>query len=399
MKTPLAFPGGLAFQPQAQLSSAPFARVPVPELLHVPLMADGEISPLMEGELLGRGMATLTDGRAVPAFILRAGASAKSPPLDAPASEEASLSELRCAGVGAGRRTSPDLAAQLASVAEHPVEVIVCNLVDHEPPTALGAAVLWHDTPAVLAAAQWLRKHCDAQRIILAVNHAVDPLAETLRRRAEPAGIELVFLPERYPQAHPTLLLYSLLEARLRPGALPTQAGALVVDGPVLLAIGQYLLRRQRVVEVPVALHDHTAGRLHYLLAAPGTPVRHLLRTIDAPAAPLILHAGDLMARRECSMDAVLSATSELVLHVSHTQDEAVIPSACVRSGWCIEYCPTQVQPAALLEAAQRQDMTLAEDAGLHACIDCGICSYVCPSDLPLAAAIRTLGKDAHVRG
>jgi electron transport complex protein RnfC len=125
--------------------------------------------------------------------------------------------------------------------------------------------------------------------------------------------------------------------------------------------------------------------------------VRDLLRTIGVWGTGLRVWAGDLMARRECPPDAVLSASAELVLHVADAADESAIPSACVRSGWCIEYCPTQVQPAALLEAAQRRDMTLAEEAGLHACIDCGICTYVCPSDLPLAAAIRTLRLDAHI--
>ena len=418
MKTPLAFPGGLAFQPQAQLTSPPFARVPMPGLLLVPLGETSTPHPpgtkLRQGQSLSRdnlgppapsdgligdaATVKLTGGREVPAVTFHPGPAHPAPSGDASPDPNPPPDEVWRAGVTARRRTSPDLRAQLASLAEHPVKVIVCNLIDHEPPAALSAALLWHDTPSILAAAQYLRRLCSAERTILAVNHTADPLAESLRRRTDLAGIELIFLPERYPQGDPTLLLYSLLAARLPPAELPTKAGAIVADGPALLALGQYLLRRQVLAEVPVALHDHTAGRLHYLLAPPGTPLRHLLRTIDAPTTPLTVYGGDLMARLECPPEAVLSPCSELILHAAHAQADAIIPSACLRSGWCIEYCPTQVHPAALLEAAQRQDMTLAHDAGLHACIDCGICSYVCPSDLPLAAAIRTLKPDAHDR-
>ena len=35
----------------------------------------------------------------------------------------------------------------------------------------------------------------------------------------------------------------------------------------------------------------------------------------------------------------------------------------------------------------------MAVDAGIDACIECGICSYVCPSRLPLLPAIRVLRK------
>jgi Na+-translocating ferredoxin:NAD+ oxidoreductase subunit C len=35
--------------------------------------------------------------------------------------------------------------------------------------------------------------------------------------------------------------------------------------------------------------------------------------------------------------------------------------------------------------------MRLAEKYGIEACIECGICSYVCPSNLPLLEGIRRL--------
>ena len=49
------------------------------------------------------------------------------------------------------------------------------------------------------------------------------------------------------------------------------------------------------------------------------------------------------------------------------------------------------IQPAWLLEASQQEDKHMAFAAGLDFCIECGICSYVCPSQLPLAASIRKL--------
>jgi Na+-translocating ferredoxin:NAD+ oxidoreductase RnfC subunit len=51
------------------------------------------------------------------------------------------------------------------------------------------------------------------------------------------------------------------------------------------------------------------------------------------------------------------------------------------------------VQPAVVLEAAQIDSQSLARKAGIEACIECGVCSYVCPSELPILAGIR------HIRG
>ena len=100
---------------------------------------------------------------------------------------------------------------------------------------------------------------------------------------------------------------------------------------------------------------------------------------------------GDLLSDLPVACDAVL-AGGELTLHVL-PERAAVVPDPCIRCGWCVHTCPTSVQPAGLLEAAQLGDRDLAEHYGLGACIECGICNYVCPSRLPLLEGIRTLRR------
>jgi electron transport complex protein RnfC len=83
-----------------------------------------------------------------------------------------------------------------------------------------------------------------------------------------------------------------------------------------------------------------------------------------------------------------------LTLHVL-PERTPVVPDPCIRCGWCVHTCPTSVQPAGLLEAAQRADLDMAEHYGLHACIECGICSYICPSHLPVMQGLRVLKRGA----
>ena len=61
----------------------------------------------------------------------------------------------------------------------------------------------------------------------------------------------------------------------------------------------------------------------------------------------------------------------------------------CDGCGWCVENCPVRINPAALLEAAQDNDLDMAETYGLHACIECGICMSACPT---VAADEKFLG-------
>jgi len=66
------------------------------------------------------------------------------------------------------------------------------------------------------------------------------------------------------------------------------------------------------------------------------------------------------------------------------------IPEPCIRCGLGASRQSGHIQPAALLEAAQMRNARMAEDYGISACIECGICSYSLPLASPPAHAIRT---------
>jgi ferredoxin len=220
--------------------------------------------------------------------------------------------------------------------------------------------------------------------------------------------------------------LYSLLGRRLRPGRLPAEQGALVLDAAAAVAVGaladrmsgslggvgktiapsQEQGREQRraprdftssFLRVPVAVRDHGKEDSYFLTVPVGMTVGDLLDRLGLYVGqPMIVRGGDLLRDHVLPTDAII-AGSELTLHVVPSQP-AVNPSPCVRCGWCYEACPTRVQPAVALEAAQIDSQSLARKAGIEACIECGICSYVCPSELPLLAGIRHI-RSRHIGG
>ncbi len=71
------------------------------------------------------------------------------------------------------------------------------------------------------------------------------------------------------------------------------------------------------------------------------------------------------------------------------------LPTPCFSCGWCLDVCPTGLNPVNLLDLAERAQggiETAARSADLRSwdareslhCIGCGLCSYVCPTRLPL---------------
>lgn len=309
----------------------------------------------------------------------------------AAAPEPGSLDELLAMGVGGDRLAAPDVPGQLRR-AEPGVRALVCNLVDHEPGVALNTLLGLQYARELARGMEFCARRCGAGRVMVAVNaSAAGSLPELLRLCS---GMRAVWawLPERYPRGHASLVVYSVLRKRLKPGTCPTTIGAAVLDGAALWQIGRALAGR-RIDRVPVALRH--AGETRYALAPAEWTAGKLAEALGvATPAGMELYRGDLAARVPAQEEAI--GHGENRFHLA--QPLHISPAACTRCGWCVQYCPTGVQPAVLLEAAQQQDGLLAEQGGLRSCIECGVCEHVCPSRLPLTAAIRTLKQDGNRR-
>ena len=363
------------------------------------------------GTIGGKTPITLSDGRAATAvelFVCPAGVPndpqavpsgdeiekelPELPAVTKPASDLPHwTSLLRRCGIYVDRRTSPDLMHQMTQAAYRPVDTIICNLLDQDPTLRLNALLAYRHAATICAAVHTLSKLLSASRVMFAIDGSTPGVfRRPLIHLAKKLKLKVVGLPARYPQADPTLLLHTLTNRGLRVGRSPIEKGVVLFDAAAAVAMGRCFLHQQPMVEVPVAFRDRIKAESHYLWAPIGTPISAILGSIGPHAAAVDLLSGDALRKVIVRPDGVLGATENL-LHVTAATAGASGP--CVRCSWCADRCPTGVQPAWLLEAAQQRDPELATRAGIDSCIACGICDYVCPSSLPLVESIRTLKR------
>ncbi len=379
-----------------------------PESSHLPIVP---VDAIVEAEL----SISLLDGRRLPAKRLilteteppRPSASPTAPenPPGQTTTGTAGLAEvqtsdlgvwidrLRDGGIWADRWTSPDLLGQLNSCLKRPIDTVICNLLDVDPTVPLNAALAANYPDELLAGLTVLGRITAAARSWIVTDVAApSDWSGSLRAPSPqgpaPAGLRVVPLVNVYPQADPSLLLYALLNRRLRPGRLPAELGVLVLDAAAAIAVGRLALSGKPMLTLPVAVRDHARSKSHFRTVAIGTPLVHILRSLGLPPiGQLVVRGGDVLRDIHLGEESVVGGT-ELLVHASPLEPP-INPDPCIRCGWCFESCPTFVQPANCLEAAQRDDADLAMRFGIEGCIDCGICSYVCPSHLPILTGIR----------
>jgi electron transport complex protein RnfC len=367
------------------------------ELSYVPLAPlSGVVGYLRE--------AWLTTGRSVSGVDLTPDEVQKNPPPPKPPEGEDSnlvalIDRLRQGGVGADRTASPDLLAQLNLAVQLGARRVICTVLDSDAGLRLSSLLAAMHAERMIRAVVRLRQITGATEAQLAIEAFAATLwTEPIRKAAQKADVQIVELANDYPQSDPTLIHYTLTGGRLRPGMSPTTQGVVLLDAAAAVAVGE-LLEGRPALFASVGVNNHLLHQKHFVSVPVGTSIRELLTALQIPAEGVTLRGGELLRDIRLTPDTVI-ACGELTIHVSPPEIVRA-PQPCVRCGWCLEACPTRVQPAGILEAAQRGDHFMADRAGIHACIECGLCSHVCPSRLPLLDAVRwwrTLDLDAERR-
>ncbi len=305
------------------------------------------------------------------------------------------IDRLRGAGLHADRTASPDLIAQLLAVLRRPVDTIICNVLDGDPPLRLLAALALHEAETLIGGVGALRDLCGATSAVVVIDDSAPARwVRELRKAARARRVRLITRDNDYPQGDPTLLLLDLSGRKLRFRRLPVEQGVVILDAAAAVAVGRFLRDQRPMTHVPVGIFDHAADghvrdRLHLVMAPIGMRLDDLLGQLPVNRQSSTLRAGDLLRDRRIEGETVIGG-GELVVHLL-PHEPAGLAEPCIRCGWCVQGCPTNVQPAGLLDAAQQDDLKLAEHYGLESCIECGICSFVCPSRLPLLGGIRHL--------
>jgi len=407
---------------------APIRRLPFAPLLVVPLVqhvgapsiavvreeehvargqqiarADGDISVGMHAPASGVvrriALAPSIAGRMVPAVYLEPLPAstqevAEGTPCPLDATPEEILLAIQTAGVvglgGAGFPTHAKLRIPKGGF----VDTVIVNGVECEPYLTTDHRVMLEQRDDVFMGIRYLLRATGAERVIVGVEankpDAVDHLRAGLPGDL-PASVEA--LRVKYPQGAEKMLISALLGREVPSGGLPSDAHALCINVATTAEIGRLLPHgrgiQERVITVTGPAVEHPGN---YRVPI-GTPLRFLLDTVGVTdEVSRVFLGGPMMGGAASSLDiSITKGTSGVVAFTASESERThrrVHP--CIRCGYCVEACPIFLDPSTLgLLARAGEHARMADEHHLMDCFECGSCSYVCPSHIPLVQQFR----------
>lgn len=226
------------------------------------------------------------------------------------------------------------------------------------------------------------------QRAVIGVERN-KPDAIVALERTRPTDIDVTVLPltVKYPQGAEKMLLKAVLDREVPSGKLPATVGAIVQNVASVATLAEVFETGLPLIERIVTVSGPGVVRPANLIVPVGTLTRDVLAFCGGVTddAAEVLFGGPMMGTALANLDApVLKGTTGIVV-LTHADVRDQLSLPCIHCGRCLEACPMFLDPSLLGDLARVGRYDEMAEAHLADCMLCGSCTYVCPSNIPLA--------------
>ena len=242
-----------------------------------------------------------------------------------------------------------------------------------------------------------------------------DFVPPTLEKHLGPARVLTVRGP--YPAHDPGVAVF-----HTKTGTADNRAW--FVDGQDVAAIGELMLTGRYPTRQTLVVAGPMVSRRQHLVTRRGAPLGYLVKALGAStAAPCRWVVGGILTGFPSSAEGYMGfyesaltllpqgderefmalfkpgyhkpSYSRAFLSVFNKHPQSMNcnthgePRACIACNHCPPVCPVNILPQLTYKSLLANDMDAALAHGLLDCVECGLCTYVCPSKIDLAETIR----------
>ncbi len=256
-------------------------------------------------------------------------------------------------------------------------------MVEHAPDVVRGTRIVARKLGAELASIGVETNKPDA----------IEALGAAVASAPEGPGvvpIEIVALETKYPQGAEKMLIRALYGEEIPAGKLPIDVEAVVNNVGTMIGIAEWFDAGMPLIERVVTVAGPGVDRPANLLVPLGTSAREVLRHCEMNERTCqVIMGGPMMGQALGVLDApILKGTSGLL---AFTESEVRHPNeyACLRCGRCLESCGQFLNPQRLARLARAGRYEDLERSFVMDCMECGACTFTCPSGVPIVHLIR----------
>lgn len=195
-----------------------------------------------------------------------------------------------------------------------------------------------------------------------------------------------------YPAMADELLIKTVLKGRR-----PEHSDGVVIDMASILAVAEAFHQKIPFITRVITCAGSGIPYPQNLQVRIGTPFSEVIRFCGGELENVtqIIMGGPLMGIAQVSPQVFVTKRTTGILAMialpmaGEHRSRIYAEGPCVRCAKCVDGCPVSVLPNMIAAYCQKRRFEEAKRYGLFLCIECGLCSYVCPARIPLTQIFK----------
>ncbi|MGV6989102.1 electron transport complex subunit RsxC [Testudinibacter sp. P80/BLE/0925] len=273
------------------------------------------------------------------------------------------------------------------------IKLLIINGAECEPYITCDDRLMQDYSQEILEGIRILRYLTRPEKIVFAIEDNKPQAVQAIKTALQGANdIELRVIPTIYPSGASKQLIQVLTGLEVPKGARSSSLGILMHNVATVFAIKRAVINDEPLIERVVTLTGDKIPQPRNYWVRFGTPIQTLLQQVkyQADARLPIFVGGPMMGYILPNPQAPVNKMTNCLIAPDHFEYAPPAPEQnCIRCSSCSDACPVQLLPQQLYWFARSEDHAKSEQYDLSACIECGVCAYVCPSNIPLIQYFR----------
>lgn len=229
---------------------------------------------------------------------------------------------------------------------------------------------------------------------------AIAKMEEVISKNPEWKHLKVVGCQTKYPQGDSKRLCEAVVGRIVPQNGVTNNVGVFLTNVGTTLAFYEAMIEGKSSYERVITVSGSGINTPKNIQVKIGTPVEDIINFCGGVKEDYveIVCGGPMTGKSVFDLRSPITKTTSGLLVFTKKEVNPGKESPCIRCSRCVDHCPARINPTDINSAILKGNIDICEALHADQCMECGICSFVCPAKRNLSQSVKLAKREIRNR-